>query len=111
MSKEDEHPNKLQHMKTVIIKGKRKLYFGKNSNNKLKYNWKFKNNSISTTKYNPITWIPKGLLFQFMRAANIYFLLICILSGMYFSPKGYMSMVGTFVMILIFTLLKEGYEV
>jgi hypothetical protein len=39
----------------------------------------FKNNTISTTKYSIITFIPKALLLQFVRLANIYFLVCAIL--------------------------------
>ena len=39
----------------------------------------FKNNTISTTKYNLITFLPKALLYQFIRLANIYFLFMTII--------------------------------
>lgn len=38
-------------------------------------------------RYNAITWFPKSLLMQFRRIANIYFLLVTILTTMSFSPK------------------------
>ena len=47
---------------------------------------------------------------QFRRAANVYFLVISILTFFEFSPKSVTSMVGTFSAVLIFTMLKEGYE-
>lgn len=40
---------------------------------------KFCRNSISTTKYNFFTFIPKNLFEQFQRIANIYFGFISIL--------------------------------
>jgi len=49
-------------------------------------------------------------LFQFKRAANIYFLMITILTAQYFSPKSPGSMIGTFAAVLFFTMLKEAYE-
>jgi phospholipid-transporting ATPase len=49
-------------------------------------------------------------LFQFKRAANIYFLMITILTAQYFSPKSPASMIGTFAAVLFFTMLKEAYE-
>lgn len=70
----------------------------------------YKTNMISTTKYNVFSWIPKSLFMQFQRAANIYFLIISILTFFYFSPKSAVSMVGTFAIVLVFTMLKEGYE-
>mmetsp|Transcript_28576 Transcript_28576/g.27565 ORF Transcript_28576/g.27565 Transcript_28576/m.27565 type:complete len:104 (+) Transcript_28576:368-679(+) len=56
------------------------------------------------------SFIPLSLLFQFKRAANIYFLIISILTFMPFSPKSSSSMVGTFVAVLVFTMMKEAYE-
>ena len=49
------------------------LYFHIN-NNKENKRYKLKNNKISTTKYNILTFLPKGLLLQFTRLANIFFL-------------------------------------
>ena len=40
----------------------------------------------------------------------MYFLFITILTLLPFSPKRPASMVGTFAMVLIFTMLKEAYE-
>ena len=43
--------------------------------------YKLANNHISTTKYNIFTFIPKGLLFQFCRLSNIYFLFTAIIQS------------------------------
>lgn len=67
-------------------------------------------NRVRTTKYTIITWAPYSLLFQFKRAANIYFLIISILTLLPFSPKTPASMIGTFAGVLFFTMLKEAYE-
>ena len=56
------------------------------------------------------SWAPLSLLFQFKRAANIYFLVISILTAQSFSPKTPGSMIGTFTAVLFFTMLKEAYE-
>jgi len=40
---------------------------------------KFPRNSISTTKYGPITFLPKNLFEQFKRVANVWFLIVVIL--------------------------------
>jgi hypothetical protein len=87
-----------------------KVYFGNEEKMKERHK-NYKNNTISTTKYNIITFIPKSLLMQFLRAANIYFLIISILTCMNFSPKEPNSMIGTFAVVLIFTMIKEAYEV
>lgn len=87
-----------------------KIAFG-DENLKASYNKFYKNNKISTTKYNIITWIPKSLLFQFKRIANIYFLIISILTLSNLSPKNPITMIGTFSLVLVFTMLKEALEV
>ena len=80
-----------------------KINFG--SNVTLEYS-----NNVRTTKYTLLSWAPFSLLGQFTRAANVYFLFITILTLLPFSPKRPASMVGTFSMVLIFTMLKEAYE-
>lgn len=65
---------------------------------------------MRTTKYTLLTWAPLSLLFQFKRAANVYFLIITILTTMPFSPKRPASMIGTFTLVLVFTMFKEAYE-
>jgi phospholipid-transporting ATPase len=70
----------------------------------------FGDNTITTTKYNILTWFPKSLLMQFMRIANVYFLIISILTVMPFSPKNPYSQLATFAIVLIFTMLKEAWE-
>lgn len=67
-------------------------------------------NKVRTARYSLITWVPKSLFMQFRRAANIYFLIISILTSMEFSPKNPVSMIGTFAGVLVFTMLKELYE-
>jgi len=71
---------------------------------------KFCSNKVKTSKYSLLTWAPKSLILQFRRAANIYFLVICVLSFFSFSPKSPTSLVGTFAAVLFFTMLKEAYE-
>lgn len=92
--------SKLKQEKSVI-------YFGLSHS---KIQEKLPNNTISTTKYSAITFFPKSLLFQFKRAANIYFLLVSILTCLDFSPKKPSSMIGTFAFVLIATMIKELIE-
>lgn len=92
-----------------ISSQQQKFYFG--TENLRKINKKlYKTNRISTTKYNVLTFIPKSLLIQFRRAANIYFLIISILTFMPFSPKSPITMTGTFAIVLVFTMIKEAWE-
>jgi len=51
------------------------------------------------------------MLYQFKRFSNAYFLIISILTFLPFSPKNPASMVVTFALVLLFTMLKEAYEV
>eukprot|EP00743_Colponemidia_sp_Colp-15_P004221 GILK01004553.1.p1 GENE.GILK01004553.1~~GILK01004553.1.p1 ORF type:complete len:1297 (-),score=268.93 GILK01004553.1:216-4106(-) len=67
-------------------------------------------NAIRTTKYTPISWLPKSLFLQFRRAANIYFLIISILTLMSFSPQQPAPMIGAFGFILFVTSIKDGVE-
>lgn len=78
--------------------------------NKVESKSLFCSNEIITTKYTLLSWAPKSLLTQFLRAANIYFLVISILTCMSFSPKKPFSIIFTFVMVLFFTMIKEGVE-
>ena len=69
------------------------------------------NNIIKTTKYNIITFLPKALLFQFMRLANIYFLIIAIIQCIpIISPLGPLSAVFPLIIVLSVSLIREGYE-
>jgi phospholipid-transporting ATPase len=89
--------------------GKIRVFFGENNVDKIK-NKKFPNNTINTTKYNLFTFLPKSLIFQFRRAANIYFLIISVLTCFWFSPKQPSSMIGTFAFVLFATMIKEAIE-
>ena len=86
-----------------------KIYYGE-SNEYKQYNQSFPNNRISTTKYTLVNFFPKSLLFQFKKSANIYFLVVTILTFGSFSPINPASMIGTFIFVLICTMIKEAYE-
>ena len=67
-------------------------------------------NRVSTTRFTPLTWLPKSLFLQFQRAANIYFLFIAIIVCMPFSPKRWQSKVFPYMLVLAWTSLKDLYE-
>ncbi|KAL6187139.1 hypothetical protein ACLB2K_043254 [Fragaria x ananassa] len=71
---------------------------------------KFAGNSISTTKYNFLTFLPKGLFEQFRRVANLYFLGISILSTTPISPVHPVTNVVPLSLVLLITLGKEAWE-
>ncbi|KAJ7943556.1 Phospholipid-transporting ATPase [Quillaja saponaria] len=71
---------------------------------------RFKGNSISTTKYNFFTFLPKGLFEQFRRVANLYFLTISILSTTPISPVSPLTNVLPLSLVLLLSLIKEAFE-
>lgn len=103
-----------QYIRTEALdydkKSQMKIYFGTSERKKNIFK-KYVTNKISTTKYNLFTFLPKCILMQFKRLANVYFLIISILTFMSFSPKNPVSMVGTFSIVLVFTMIKEAIEV
>ena len=73
--------------------------------------YNFKNNKIDTTKYNIITFIPKALLLQFVRLANIYFLVCAILQCIpLISPLTPATAVVPLVIVLSVSIIREGIE-
>ncbi|XP_052173708.1 phospholipid-transporting ATPase 3 [Diospyros lotus] len=71
---------------------------------------KFRANSISTTKYHVLTFLPKGLFEQFRRVANLYFLMISILSSTPVSPVSPITNVLPLSIVLFVSLVKEAWE-
>ena len=66
----------------------------------------FKNNTISTTKYNALTFLPKALLYQFIRLANIYFVFIAIIQSIpIISPLGAATAIAPLVFVLTVSLI------
>lgn len=72
--------------------------------------FKYCNNAVKTTKYNLLTFLPLSLLIQFKKTANVYFLIISILTAQSFSPKNPYTMALTFGIVLVCSMLKELYE-
>uniref|UniRef100_A0A0E0IS03 Phospholipid-transporting ATPase n=1 Tax=Oryza nivara TaxID=4536 RepID=A0A0E0IS03_ORYNI len=70
----------------------------------------YKGNSVSTTKYNVLTFLPKGLFEQFRRVANLYFLMISILSTTPISPVHPVTNVVPLSLVLLVSLIKEAFE-
>jgi phospholipid-transporting ATPase len=73
--------------------------------------YKTKNNTIDTTKYNIFTFLPKGLFYQFMRLANVYFLFTAILQCIpVISPLGSATALFPIIFVLAVSLIREAYE-
>ena len=71
----------------------------------------YPNNKISTTKYNIITFLPKALLYQFARLANIYFVAMAIIQCIpVISPLGPATAIFPIVFVLTVSLIREGVE-
>ncbi|KAG0682395.1 phospholipid transporting ATPase [Pichia californica] len=72
---------------------------------------KYSRNKIRTTKYTPITFIPKNLYYQFGNVANIYFLAMNILGAfeIFGVPNPALSSVPLIVIIVI-TAFKDALE-
>ena len=89
-----------------------KLYqFYIHDNLKNEQYYHFKDNKIRTTKYNIITFLPKALLIQFVRLANIYFLICAILQCIpIISPLGASSAVIPILFVLSVSVIREGLE-
>ena len=82
-----------------------------NNNEKNKETYSFKNNKIDTTKYNIFTFLPKGLLYQFMRLANVYFLFTAILQCIpIISPLASTTALVPIAFVLTVSLIREAYE-
>ena len=76
----------------------------------------FIDNSVNTAKYNLISFIPRSLMEQFRRIANIYFLLISFLmligtyTYLFDSPLTPWSTLLPLLVVLAISMGKEGIE-
>ena len=84
------------------------FYINDNAKNR---EYKLKNNYISTTKYNIFTFIPKGLLFQFCRLSNVYFLFTAIIQSIpLISPLTSLTAIIPLIFVLGVSLIREAIE-
>ena len=86
------------------------IYFHINDN-KANKKFKIKNNKITTTKYNLLTLLPKGLLLQFTRLANIFFLFTAIIQSIpVISPLTSLTAIVPLIFVLGVSLIREFIE-
>ena len=86
------------------------LEFYINDNNKNKI-YKLKDNRITTTKYNIFTFIPKGLLYQFSRLSNVYFLFTAIIQSIpLISPLTSITAIVPLIFVLGVSMIRELIE-
>ena len=104
----DKH---LKKRESIIISDISLYQFYICNSQKNKNELKFKNNEIDTRKYNFITFLPKALFYQFVRPANIYFLISAILQCIpMISPLGPTSAILPLIIVLSASLIREGIE-
>ncbi|CAD8112753.1 unnamed protein product [Paramecium primaurelia] len=71
----------------------------------------FPSNFIKTSRYNVVTFLPKSLLLQFTRYANIYFLCIAIIQCIpVLSTLNPFSAIAPLVFVLGLSMAREGWE-
>ena len=98
--------------KNILKPKKANLYeFYINNSMKNKEQYGFKDNCVDTKKYNIITFLPKALLIQFVRVANIYFLACAVLQCIpAISPLGAETALVPIVIVLSVSIVREGIE-
>ena len=68
-------------------------------------------NYIQTTKYTALSFIPKSIIVQFKRLANVYFLVIAILQSIpIISPLHPITGWFPLAFVLFVSMCREGYE-
>ncbi|PAA59255.1 hypothetical protein BOX15_Mlig002788g1 [Macrostomum lignano] len=71
---------------------------------------KYPNNSVSTARYNIITFLPLNLLEQISRLPNLYFLVACIIQLSTDTPVSEMASILPLAFVILVTMVKQGYE-
>lgn len=72
---------------------------------------KYPRNKIRTTKYTPISFFPKNIFLQFNNFANIYFLVLIILSAFQIFGVSNPGLAAVpLIVIVILTAIKDGFE-
>ena len=73
--------------------------------------YNLKSNKITTTKYNVFTFIPKGLLYQFSRLSNVYFLFTAIIQSIpLISPLTSLTAIVPLIFVLGISMIRELIE-
>ena len=78
----------------------------------LEQNRRYKNNAIRTSKYTWLTFVPKNLLSQFSKSANVYFLLI-VLAQMIDDisiTDGKPMNAPPLALVVLVSMIKDAYE-
>ena len=112
MEKMNEIKKKVTRRRSSIIIIKDNLYqFYINNPQRNHRELKFSSNEIDTRKYNIFTFLPKALFYQFVRLANVYFLICAVLQCIpMISPLNPLTAVLPLVIVLSASLIREGME-
>ncbi|KAI8805334.1 hypothetical protein BJ742DRAFT_656099, partial [Cladochytrium replicatum] len=71
----------------------------------------FIDNSVRTSRYNPLDFLPKQLLYQFSKIANLYFLFIsCLQVVPGWSPTGRFTTIFPLAVFVIFAMCREAWD-
>ena len=98
----------LKLNKTVSHLKEHRFFINNQSKNEIFFH---KNNTITQTKYNIITFLPKALLFQFFRLANVYFLYIAIIQLIpAISPLDPSTAIAPLAFVIFVSLIREAME-
>jgi magnesium-transporting ATPase (P-type) len=104
----DNIPN-INKSPKEVVNDSRRIYINQVYKNKKKFF--FPDNFVRTSKYTIIDFIPKSLLLQFKRYANIYFLIIAVLQSIpSISPMNPSTAIAPLVFVLMVSMIREGFE-
>ena len=108
----NENNKRLLTRRGSLIIYKESLYQFYINNPKKNHNdLNFLSNEIDTRKYNIFTFLPKALFYQFVRLANIYFLICAILQCIpAISPLNPLTAVLPIVIVISVSLIREAME-
>jgi magnesium-transporting ATPase (P-type) len=71
----------------------------------------FINNSITTSRYKIYNFLPKQIMFQFSKIANVYFLFVAILQSIpEFSPTGRFTTIIPLSVFMMIAIAHEGFD-
>ena len=84
------------------------FFINNNSRNRI---FKLNDNTICTTKFNAFTFLPKGLLYQFSRLSNVYFLFTAIIQSIpLISPLTSITAIVPLIFVLGVSMIRELIE-
>ena len=103
----------LKNQSQIYKKGSKheefiEFYINDNNRNSI---FNLKDNTITTTKYNLFSFIPKGLLYQFSSWSNVYFLFTAIIQSIpIISPINSITAIIPLIFVLGVSMSREAFE-